>query len=247
LGGKNKGKYWDVERPIILKAHEVRGIIDGRQTQLRRIIKSQAPLASYVGLDLSTKPGEGIPTWCMHDGKSPEHRMVHCPFGQVGDRLWGRETWKYYDWCEDGQPKIAFAADDATCWPDVPEEWQERVFNIWGELSVPENYDIDHMASDRGWRPSTQMPRWASRILLEIVSVRVERLCGISHEDAVCEGVVPSEKEGYAWQVPYNGGLIHTTTAAKAFAWLWRDIHGEESWDANPFVWVVEFKRVDAA
>ena len=139
-----------------------------------------------------------------------------CPFGQVGDRLWVREAWNKY--CG----LITYRADHD--WID--EMRQETVCTA-------------------KWTPSIHMPRWASRITLEITAVRVERLNDISQEDAQAEGM---ELTGWipSCSNPDNAGFDETFTPYDNFAMLWESIYGEESWSANPWVWVIEFKRVEA-
>ncbi|MGU7800820.1 hypothetical protein ACV2ZF_26720, partial [Escherichia coli] len=108
---------------------------------------------------------------------------------------------------------------------------------------VPSHYENVPPADEVRWTPSIHMPRWASRILLEITSVRVERLNAISEEDARAEGIIDGgclncgepEPCGCANPVP---------DATDAFAYLWQSIYGQENWNANPWVWVIEFKRV---
>ena len=138
-------------------------------------------------------------------GKHGESSVFPYPLGTVGDRIWVRETWARYNVDQDSHD-LAYRAT-------TPEDW-------------PPNGAI--------WRPSVHMPRWASRILLEITNVRVERLNDISEEDAKAEGVSPS---------------AHTITPPEAvyrvgFGELWRSIYGDENWEKNPWVWVIEFKRV---
>lgn len=129
-----------------------------------------------------------------------------CPFGAVGDRIWVRETWARYN-IDQNSHDIAYRAT-------TPEDWPE----------------------EGRWRSSIHMPRWASRILLEITDVRVERLNAISEEDARAEGII-------------DGGCLNCgepePDATDAFAYLWQSIYGQESWKANPWVWVIEFKRVE--
>lgn len=142
-----------------------------------------------------------------------EHADRLCPHGKPGDRLWVRETWAAPH-SEDGRPPHAIQCD------------QMR---------------IHYAASDgRGgllWRPSIHMPRWASRITLEITSVRVKRLQSISAADAIAEGL--SQTEGGAW---LPGPCDHPEWA---YHQLWNQINGAGSWEKNPWVWVVEFKRVE--
>lgn len=136
-----------------------------------------------------------------------------CPFGAVGDRIWVRETWNKYGGL------LTYRAD---------HDW------------------IDDMRKETvctaKWVPSIHMPRWASRILLEITDVRVERLNAISQEDAQAEGM---ELTGWrpTYSDPDSGGEV--MTPYDNFAELWSSIYGDESWKANPWVWVIEFKRVE--
>lgn len=136
-----------------------------------------------------------------------------CPFGAVGDRIWVRETWNKYGGL------LTYRAD---------HDW------------------IDDMRKETvctaKWVPSIHMPRWASRILLEITDVRVERLNSISQEDAQAEGL---ELTGWrpTYSDPDSGGEV--MTPYDNFAELWSSIYGEEGWKSNPWVWVIEFKRVE--
>lgn len=136
-----------------------------------------------------------------------------CPFGGVGDRIWVRETWNKYGGL------LTYRAD---------HDW------------------IDDMRKETvctaKWVPSIHMPRWASRILLEITDVRVERLNSISQEDAQAEGL---ELTGWrpTYSDPDSGGEV--MTPYDNFAQLWESIYGEESWKANGWVWVISFKRVE--
>ena len=150
------------------------------------------------------------------------------PYGQPGDRLWVREswspdpvadgTWNYTAWsgCREGQ--IA----------GVPERFQHPRFC---------NYAADWLHGPIRWTPSIHMPRWASRITLEVTGVRVERLNDISTEDAKAEGV--EEIDGTV-----NLRKERMTIHQHAYAQLWEQINGPGSWALNPWVWVVEFKRL---
>lgn len=192
----------------------VRAIIDGRKTQTRRICKL-----------------------AMRDGMpEPEYQSLlkYCPYGQLGERLWGRESWQYYDWSEEGEPCIRFASDNTTKWPEVHDDaWNDRLVEIWEVLSRDKNFGIDNRARDRRWRPSIHMPRWASRITLEVTGIRVERLNDISDSDSLAEGIYPT-----------STGL-YLGSAIAEYRKLWEQINGAGSWDANPWVWVVEFRRIE--
>ncbi|HGM5243509.1 TPA: hypothetical protein ACKPZK_002452 [Serratia marcescens] len=191
------------ERPVIFNGEMVRAIIDGRKTQTRRIAKADN-----------------------------SNHLLGCPFGQVGDRLWVRETFAVLG-NEDGCPiewdgnlikgdeKHAARIYKASCWQEPGN------YGLW---SIPDR-DTQYEGT---WRPSIHMPRWASRITLEITAVRVERLNDISEEDAKAEGV----KAGVC---PGHEHMMHQV----AFRELWQSIYGEESWRANPWVWVIEFRRVE--
>ncbi|CDN87367.1 hypothetical protein BN948_01789 [Hydrogenophaga intermedia] len=135
-----------------------------------------------------------------------------CPYGQPGDRLWVREAWR------------TVAEADA-----LPPRDLTPAHRIWYEAD-----GLDQPGFGR-YRPGMFMPRWASRILLEVTDVRVERLQDISEADAVAEGVEPVATHN-------RPGAI--ATHCGAYELLWEQINGPGSWDANPWVWVVSFKRL---
>lgn len=158
-------------------------------------------------------------------GCDSEGPRVQCPFGQPGDLLWVRET-HAFDPPDDGSWNY-------TQWSGcAPSPWREIPKRFWN----PEH--VIHAASWAGseitWRPSIHMPRWASRITLRITDVRVERLQDISGDDCIAEGAWPIEQKE----------LGRSHEAVDAFRDLWNSINGAGSWDANPWVWVVEFDRV---
>lgn len=239
------------ERPILFSAPMVNAILAGNKTQTRRIVKPQPDIVANLGTLVAryTPDDERL-------GRLGQ--VIPCPYGQPGDWLWVRETWQYYDWTEEGEPCIRFAADNATTWPEPgTEEWSDRLADVWEVLSRDNNFNIDNRARDRRWRPSIHMPRWASRITLEILSVRVERLQEISEADAIEEGIscydviigsyyVNGHIEEHADRFFFEGcddeGF---DDSVDAYAALWESINGAGSWHANPFVWVVSFKRVE--
>ena len=209
------------ERPILFSGEMVRAILDGRKTQTRRVVKEP------ICIDKDTYADAGL-TWYGNFGlRKP------CKFGSVGDRLWVKETHRW-----DGvDPKIAI---------------REKMTDA---LTFRADFDGDVSIDDCKWKPSIFMPRWASRITLEIVSVRVDRLQDISEEDAKAEGVrmarwfVPEGKpEGQSRNLAANGMLWNQTWEAlcyrNAYATLWEKINGAGSWDKNPWVWVIEFKKI---
>jgi hypothetical protein len=194
------------ERPIIFSAPMVRAILAGTKTQTRRVMRDQpCKLLDYNRGALSIRVRGAV-----YQAFSPEFPPVRCPYGQPGDRLWVREAWSRDE--EDGS--LFYRADVGT--GNEADDWQRN---------------IDDGASGYRWKPSIHMPRWASRILLEVTCVRVERLHDISEADANAEGVKHS--------LHLPGGRF----ARENFAHLWWTIHGDGSWDANPWVWVVEFRK----
>lgn len=147
-------------------------------------------------------------------GEVNNGEFANCPYGRPGDRLWVRETWAYDD--EDGE--ILYRADDI----DATRNWDQQKH--------------ESGLSKYKWRPSIFMPRVASRITLEITEVRVERLNSISEADAIAEGLI---RAPYGWWSGREGSS--SPTPQGAYALLWQDINGPESWSANPWVWVIEF------
>ncbi|HIE5059734.1 TPA: hypothetical protein ACXNFZ_000770 [Serratia marcescens] len=231
------------ERPVIFNGEMVRAIIDGRKTQTRRIVKVQPEPSKTRAGDFwfsSKKLESMVHVSDFMPGNSPiadchlffqEHC---CPFGQVGDRLWVRETFAGH-YLDDDQ--IQDIKDDRNKAEDLCE--------------YRADYSDDADCVD-GWTPSIHMPRWASRITLEITAVRVERLNDISVDDAKAEGVRALENNfgnGPAYCDYLLPNLDDTAEwynrASDSFKSLWKSIYGEESWRANPWVWVIEFRRVE--
>lgn len=246
------------ERPIIFSGEMVRAILDGSKTMTRRIVSFQnsyfdgshwpqwakderwAWKAAHVDRGPSPAGNPGpylkLPN-ADHESEwwGTAHRIY--PKWWAGDRLWVRETWQHADWTEDGEPYIRYQADgEVLLRRDYPEEYADAVVERWAELSVPENYNIDNRAADRRWRSPIHLPRWASRITLEVTGIGLERVQDISEEDAVAEGVHQSHAGG-PWG---EEGLLED------FVTLWESIHGPGSWDENRWVWVISFRRVAA-
>ena len=215
------------ERGMIFNGEMVRAILDGRKTQTRRII-SNVGADNCIPLQKRTKTKDGIYTHVMD-----ANIYGLCPFGKVGDRLWVRETWS--DVNLEGAPAVAYRADDEVY--DLMED--ESLLDEDGAFNYQDprvsKYQFASWYSDLisgvegNWRPSIHMPRWASRILLEITDVRVERLNAITESDASAEGITDT---GF-------GDLL-----VDGYRYLWKSIYGDDSWQANPWVWVIEFKVV---
>lgn len=205
------------ERPILFNGAMVRAILAGQKTQTRRAVKG-------IALDWLGK-AQFTPEYVASPGNDL------CPFGQPGDRLWVRETWRpetihscAMDTCDCDSVGVSYAADGE--W--IPHTWQNPPPDDW---YMP-------AAAARGNVPSIHMPRWACRLVLEITAVRVERLQAISEADAIAEGL--SQSDTGSW---LPGPCDHPEWA---FHQLWAQVYGDPAWEANPWVWVIEFKRVEA-
>lgn len=227
------------ERPIIFSAPMVRAILDGRKTMTRRVVKLPEIISEPGDAD-ATSVGwldhhESGPGWHGWMTEYPEEGSVplRCPYGQPGDRLWVRETFLHYpaDYCWEASVSI----------PSRPAVTIYRA-------------DADPTGSGTaGWKSPIHMPRSLSRITLEIESVRVERLQDISEADAMAEGCAPNDECEQGSIDPGTGRLVDAWkykagTAAESFCNRWERTHekrlGDHGWTANPWVWVLAFKRV---
>lgn len=250
------------ERPILFNADMVRALLDGRKTQTRRIMKSQPTEGSGL-IEVGTfapividRKGEQQPGPDTFGAFSEDGEWgLKCPYGQPGDQLWVREAHALL-------PRTAYRASVGTGTIEQVEHPTD------GYTAAVFREGFDRSGAPK-WRPSIHMPRWASRITLEIASIRVERLKAISEENAKAEGVRFTDfgtftpkgaasldmGETYhpfkpAQHLGYHVGDVSSPSechgsARGAFAGLWAAINGADSWNANPWVWVVEFKRVE--
>jgi hypothetical protein len=213
------------DRPILFSAPMVRAILAGQKTQTRRAVKPH-PAGEFLSLLKRPIRAEADPcvlrAWFQAGEGEQSSREVTCPYGQPGDRLWVREShWFFQD---EADPVTGYTPPVLTT-EDV-------------------EYRADGESTRHGWRPSIHMPRWASRITMNVTGVRVERLQSISEDDARAEGVDYDPGEGGVFWVPGLG--CTSDSAAESFRLLWKSVNGAESWDANPWVWVVEFQRAEA-
>lgn len=216
------------ERGMIFNSEMVRAILDGRKTQTRRIVKGADGAVKFCkewdinGEEIFVVLGEKD-----HTGMNPVLGAISCPFGAVGERIWVRETFRVHSRATD-VATLVYKASMRNSWTDQTHRVPVSLCN---KPATPEK-----------WTPSLHMPRWASRIRLEITDVRVERLNAISQEDAQAEGM---ELTGWrpTYSDPDSGGEVWTPY--DNFARLWESIYGEGSWKVNPWVWVIEFKRVE--
>ena len=221
------------ERPILFSAPMVRAILEGRKTVTRRAISHKLTYR----FDEPRGPADvaaGYPFVECDEGYFPA--LDFCPYGKPGDRLWVRETW-YCDQFEVQKGPYLQPAD----MHDLDQSRED------GELVYAADGLAPYEQEQPTWKPSIHMPRWACRILLEVTGVRVERLQGISEEQALAEGIIPHVRGGWHWHPhdPSNVDDWHQfgfKSPAFAFQDLWIGTGGD--WDANPWVWVMEFKRV---
>ena len=200
------------ERPILFSGPMVRAILQGRKTQTRRVVKG-LPYAALAFAEFTAADPSGF--WGFGHANNPIH-CIYCPYGEPGDRLWVRETFStWHHGCQ---------------WHDCTREGRSKqsCSNLF--YRATHHFPDD----DQRWVPSIFMPRWASRITLEITGVRVERLQDITEADAIAEGC-------------QCAGVPASLTNRGAFAKLWELINGTDSWAANPWVWIVKFQRLEAA
>jgi len=211
------------ERPILFSVPMVRAIHPVQiKTQTRRIVKLwNGSLPEDE--DIKRHMDGAFEVVMDFTKRYPYWEALHCPYGGVGDRLWVRETWAQVtgpvagETAEEfGRKGIIYRADEGN----------------------------DSRALKGIWKPSIHMFRWMSRITLEITGIRVERLHDITEADAIAEGI-------YAWH--WDGDVSsfvaanrHLAPAVLKYALLWESINGPGSWDANPYVWAIEFRKVVA-
>ncbi|HHG7336167.1 TPA: hypothetical protein ACPXSU_000466 [Klebsiella pneumoniae] len=227
------------ERGMIFNGEMVRAILDGRKTQTRRPIKWKQTRFTEIG---EREDGSKWP-W-SEDAEHACDFWHPCPFGAVGDRIWVREAFRVHSRATD-VATLVYKASERNSWTEQTHRVPVAVCN---KPATPEK-----------WNPSLHMPRWASRILLEITDVRVERLNATSEEDAQREGVHTEVWDqtvvarNYAardeffqfWSEDMPHYVEMNQLYRSSFRSLWESIYGAENWLANPWVWVIEFKRVE--
>ncbi|UIZ56314.1 hypothetical protein LZP46_07705 [Acinetobacter sp. SCLZS86] len=218
------------ERPILFSAPMVSAILEGRKTQTRRVINPQpegTTLKCFLNGEWLSKDFNGLALPQIED------LPIHCPYGKIGDRLWVRETWSTVNLY--GEIALAYKADGEITRVVENESFQDEDGLINYDDPRLEKYSFAAWADDLlegkegNWKPSIHMPRWVSRILLEITNVHVEQLQDISESDCLKEGV---------------GSPILRDCKKPKFMQLWESINGTGSWNKNPWVWVVEFKVI---
>lgn len=252
------------EHPILFSGPMIRALLDGRKTQTRRPVTDRNSRGNLRASELlisdprvfvdggpspagNAGPYLHVPincaAMCARHGWSegdcdPAVRERLYPVYEVGDRLWVRETHVYL--CDPFQilPQVGYRADRA----------QRRVENFPDGVTV-----FNEEKPDRWhWRPSIFMPRWASRITLEITDIRAERLQEISEEDARAEGVergsLPEDSTESDGALNAECGYFPPRSYAGGFCQLWDSLNAKRApWESNPWVWVLSFRRIEEA
>ena len=210
------------ERPILFSAPMVRALLNGKKTQTRRKVKGLPIILNRETDSLEVDVAN------IENGRFAQ--LCPCPYGKPGDRLWVREAFMHEpaDYCWEASVSIP-------CRPAVT------------------TYRADYPNSQpgEGWKPSIHMPRALSRITLEITGVRVERLQDISEADALAEGIERPEnmsaeemKALDIWDGAERACFNALNQPVHQYRRLWNSINGPDAWDANPWVWAVEFRRL---
>ncbi len=211
------------ERPILFSGPMVKALLSGEKTQTRRVVHLQlSPKAHspFLGAD-------GIWRW-MTGRVSYKGDEIRCPYGAPGDRLWVRETWEFRpSW--GARVTVIFGAggEEKECEP--PPDWNPTVWN-----------------RRQRWRPSIHMPRWASRVSLEVTEVRVQRVHEITEADAKAEGIADNHAE-WSHEARELGIAPGLQTRREAFAITWNKLNGKREgcdWKSDPWVWALTFRRV---
>ena len=209
------------ERPILFSAPMVQAILDGRKTMTRRVVKLPG-WAQECNEDNEFEL-DGNPPWPHAIArKTGCLAPLTSPYGQPGDRLWVREAWR-----------VGALSDNLP-----PRDINPKTNTVF--------YEADGNAPEwvGRYRPPMFMPRWASRITLEITAVRVERLNEISEQDAVAEGIAIRRSAYGIFECQLPDGKTHfDDSATDLFRKLWESINGPGSWAINPWVWAMELKR----
>jgi hypothetical protein len=229
------------EKSILFSAPMIRAIRENRKDQTRRL----------SGLDAIN---EAPDQWTFKSFTDPVAEFVHgetgevvevrCPYGPAGTHLWVRETWQAIHVCVD--PETGYGDDIIVC-DSIPKNdgseyvdlHDARTKPFWSVVYAATDPQAEWHKDDRGfgWRPSLFMPRWASRITLEVTGIRVERLQDITEADAKAEGVERTDE--------LTGTADDILSLRHAYSLLWDKINGKtHPWKSNPYVWVVQFKVV---
>lgn len=212
------------EHPILFSGEMVKAILADRKTQTRRVIKPQPVGCNYW----TVHHEDGLFDAFYPSRVKAQPALLHCPYGQAGDRLWVRETWAAISKTEDTSPLADCNMEYRADTPDpYPGEWPAD--EAKGNPDAPK------------WRPSIHMPRWASRITLEVTDVQVKRVREINNHDSWREGIPIFED----WPVELRENEL--SEARDMFGHLWNSINAKRgySWESNPWVWCISFERIE--
>lgn len=215
------------ERPIIMDGRSVRAILDGRKSQTRRVVQPQPDWLAEV-----THARVGVPdfVWPIGSlGQQCGRPITNLPYGSVGERLWVRETWMH-----------TFEGENADACHYIADAGTSRWLQARTENEARTNW--------KGrWRPPLHMPRWASRLLLEITEIRVERLQAVSHADCIREGC-----GGDSQDIADELAMAEATgdgddRLIEQFAATWDETNAKHGlgWKTNPWVWVIGFRVLE--
>ena len=248
------------ERPIIFDAESVRAILEGRKTQTRRVVKPQPYFNTLCGGHWywsGTNRWNSISVGCPTIKELVSNMLQQvvclawpnsrCPYGQLGDRLWVRETWQLVK--EQGYTYETDYGPESDSYWTLKEDRQVKQTDL-GEWLIDYRADSkEYVLCDMVWRSPIHMPRWASRTILEVTDVRVERIQDISFNDAIAEGCSVEHHHDEIPPICDSDGMLLAKGYIGPKAWFlnrWDALNAKRgfSWPSNPWVWVVEFKLV---
>lgn len=211
------------QRPILFSTPMVQAILEGRKTMTRRVvkIKEHQPTMTLEFLQ------DTYPRFQFKSGNI--HWQIECPYGQPGDVLWVRET--FISGCVMEDESFVYDEHDE----QIEKTWYKADNDLYNWFNGRE------MTECIPWKPSIHMPKDAARLWLRITNVRVERVEDISSEDCVNEGI---SKTHLGWK-NYDGSPDWFSQPRDSFHSLWKSIHGKDWRESNPWVWVVEFERIE--
>ena len=250
------------ETGLMFKAASIRAILAGTKRQTRRLVKAAPGDGGFVVMEredgsrwpFRSDDGEScFVTETTKEGDVKHEIALACPYGGLGDRLWGKEA-HVLEHCiepgqlpphDDGRPLLTRPDGD-----DDSPAWIQPHYRATDAVPALAYADLDEPGCR--WRSPLFMPRWASRLTLDLAAVRVERLQDITEADAIAEGVQPlplQAGESGAWWTadPTVGPQLHARTPVDAYRRFWNRINGPDSWEDNPFVWVLGFEPAPAS
>lgn len=228
------------EIPMLFSTPMVQALLAGRKTVTRRLVQPMRGRQSeWLTPELinSVPHGEIIKGgWQMHHPKAGQNHAgvdvaydsplgwIECPYGQPGDLIWVRETYKIEGSMSHGESVLGV---------------KYKADGRWIQNDSKEVFEIFHKSKE-GWRPNIFLPKVAARIWLQVTDIRVERLQDITEQDAQAEGMEKIDESIFCWR-HYGGKYAGCSDARTSFQSIWQSINGDESWNSNPWVWVNSF------